>query len=133
MYALFERIAQGELQSSDDAFSDPCDAEKTTVIITKVFRKLKTYVGIENESSASALINNGNASDEYFRYLSKREVSPSNVTRLFGNQTSSQEECWETGVGQELAKLIVFDMYTVVLSILIFGKGQNYYSTSSTV
>ena len=43
---------------------------------------------------------------------------------ITGSGVRPKGECWETGVGQELAKLIVFDMYTVVLSILVFGNSS---------
>ena len=50
---------------------------------------------------------------------------------ITGSGVRPKGECWETGVGQELAKLIVFDMYTVVLSILVFGNSSQKQTTDS--
>ena len=101
MYALFERIGDEENQDAE-TFTDPCDSEKTTVIMVKLARRLRTYLF-------------PNSTDHL---LYRREAV--NTSDIFANQTKFQDECWETGVGQELAKLIVFDMYTVILSILVF-------------
>ena len=45
MYALFARIADDEMEVVDE--SDPCDVDKTTVVIIKVIQKLKKYFGLD--------------------------------------------------------------------------------------
>ena len=103
MYALFERIGDEDATSAE-SLTDPCDIEKTTVVMVKLAQRSKSYFFKGNETFAHS--------------ITRRDIM-SNGTDMV-NQTKVQDECWETGVGQELAKLIVFDMYTVILSILIF-------------
>ena len=56
--------------------------------------------------------------------MGKRSVdldSGSNISVTdFQNVTREKVECWETSVGQELAKLVLFDMYMVIFSVLFF-------------
>ena len=54
--------------------------------------------------------------------MGKRSTDFLNFTEIgsqIGNGTK-KDECWETSVGQELAKLVLFDMYMVIFSVLFF-------------
>ena len=52
--------------------------------------------------------------------MGKRSTDATNFTSEIGNGTRQKDECWETSVGQELAKLVLFDMYMVIFSVLFF-------------
>lgn len=149
MYALFARIADDEMENVDEG--DPCDVAKTTVVIIKVIQKLKKYFGLDKNVISGEVT--GAPSGDFKQSLATKIIG-SVVKRdlnsdLSGIDSSSADndtflstddfnitsgvrpkgECWETGVGQELAKLIVFDMYTVVLSILVFGNSSQKQTT----
>ena len=80
MYALFERIGdEDESSGESQVLTDPCDVEKTTVIMVKLAQRSRSYFLKDNQTQHT---------------IKRREAF--NVTETF-NQTKVQDECWETG------------------------------------
>ena len=79
MYALFERIGDEDESSGESLLTDPCDVEKTTVIIVKLAQRSRSYFLKENQTQHN---------------IKRRDAF--NISETF-NQTKVQDECWETG------------------------------------
>jgi hypothetical protein len=111
--------------------TDPCNPVLQTGIVEKAFKLLKEYVSrgefVANMGRRDAdfpVFENGTIDIHpvILDVYNSTAFNFSNQSKLIDNVHAPPqfEICWETSVGQELAKLVLFDMYMVIFSIVIF-------------